>query len=192
MTHVTPMLLYFLAMFYEIEDIIYVICVHFCTLHFTLSIILAWDFVSLKVFKILISKYLLESHCVLMPNLKYSPSDEYYSQISTIINNAIMKIFVHGDVYKSMIISKNLIKLEQLNEKYILKYCFLQYYFLRKILSFFNVSNYLDNTRFLCYIHIWYMFLFSYNSCFHVLSYTYDYWTTSIYYILPPYPSTNT
>ena len=91
---------------------------------------------SLKVFKILISKYLLESHCVLMPNLKYSPSDEYYSQISTIINNAIMKIFVHGDVYKSMIISKNLIKLEQLNEKYILKYCFLQYYFLRKILSF--------------------------------------------------------
>ena len=47
-----------------------------------------------------------------------------------------MKIFVHGDVYKWMIVSKNLIKLEQLNEKYILKYCFLQYYFLRKILSF--------------------------------------------------------
>ena len=31
---------------------------------------------------------------------------------------------------------KHLIKLEQLNEKYILKYSFLQYYFLRKILSF--------------------------------------------------------
>ena len=108
MTHFTPMLLYFLSMFYEIEDIIYVICVYFWTLHFTLSIISAWDFVSLQVFKILISKYHLESHCVLMPNLKYSPSDEYCSQISAIINNTIIKIFVHGDVYKSMIISKTL------------------------------------------------------------------------------------
>ena len=62
---------------------------------------------------------------MLTPNLKYSPNDEYCSQISTIINNTIIKISVHGDFYKSMIISKNLIKLELLNEKYILKYFFI-------------------------------------------------------------------
>lgn len=48
-----------------------------------------------------------------------------------------MKISVHGDFYKSMIISKILIKLELLNEKYILKYFFIEHYFLREVLSFF-------------------------------------------------------
>lgn len=93
-----------------------------------------------------------------IPHLKHSPIAEYYFQMSVTVNNTVVKLFGHRDRSKSMMISKNSMEMELLNQTYMF-WSFPMTLLTQRIFFFFIFLNaftivYLIKPGALCYIHI--------------------------------------